>query len=151
MTINDQGRFGFVSEARRRRRRVKLGLCASLHAPSCNDNWVAAMRTVWCVASCDKFISYFIYKYVWLFKNILKKKNSSSFFLEKFVEPWTGRREGSGGENAGMWGSDITGRYITDSQVHCQTAPGLCATHLWVVLSPLECVWIAGIGQTNIE
>ena len=29
---------------RRRRRRVKLGLCASLLAPSSNDNWVAAMR-----------------------------------------------------------------------------------------------------------
>ena len=46
--------------------------------------------------------------------------------------------EGSGGENAGMWGSDITGRYITASQVHCQVGPGLCATHICIVLSPLE-------------
>ena len=75
--MNDPGRFRFVSEARRRR--LKLGLCASLHALSSNDNWVTAMRTVWCVASCDKFISYFIYKYVWLFKNIpmTEEKNSS--------------------------------------------------------------------------
>ena len=44
--------------------------------------------------------------------------------------------EGSGGENAGMWGSDITGRYITPSQVHCQAGPGLRATHICIVLSP---------------
>ena len=73
------------------------------------------------------------------------------FVLTRFVEPWAGSREGSGGENAGMWGSDITGRYITASQVHCQAGPGLCATHICIVLSPLECFWTVGIGQTNIE
>ena len=52
-------------------------------------------------------------------------------------KPGQGRQsEGSGGENAGMWGSDITGRYITASQVHCQARPGLCATHIGIVLSP---------------
>ena len=104
--------------------------------------WGLCDALIWVIM----LISYFIYKYVWLFKNIPKKKISSivcslllhrlPFFLAKFVEPWTGRREGSGGENAGMWGSDITGRYITASQVHCQAAPGLCATHVSVVLSP---------------
>ena len=106
-------------------------------------------------------ISYIIYKYVWLFKNIPKKKISSivcslllhrlPFFLAKFVEPWTGRREGSGGENAGMWGSDITGRYITDSQVHCQARQASVLPTSQLFFPPLECVWIAGIGQTNIE
>ena len=90
--------------------------------------WGLCDALIWVIM----LISYFIYKYVWLFKNIpmTEEKNffhcllftftQASFFLAKFVEPWTGRREGSGGENAGMWGSDITGRYITDSQVHCQ-------------------------------
>ena len=73
------------------------------------------------------------------------------FVLTRFVEPWAGSREGSGGENAGMWGSDITGRYITASQVHCQAGPSLCATHICIVLSPLECFWTVSIEQTNIE
>ena len=75
----------------------------------------------------------------------------ASFFLVKFVKPWTGKREGSGGENAGMWGSDITGRYITDSQVHCQARQASVLPTSELFFPPLECVWIAGIGQRNIE
>ena len=93
-----------------------------------------------------------------------QRMNSSSmitftgFVLARFMEPWAGRSGGSGGENVGMWGSDITGRYITASQVHCQARPGLCATHLCIVLSltrmNVSGWWrpqFVGSWQTNIE